>query len=77
MSAGVGGDAYAAVPLRGDGPEGVGVGVGVLVGQRDLAGDTQPCESSGGVSPSDELFEPGKIDLLHKADSLRLKLYFL
>ena len=42
-------------PLRGDGPEGVGVDEGDLVGQRDAAGgDTQPCESSGGVSPSED-----------------------
>ena len=63
VSAGVGGDAYAAVPLRGDGPEGVGVDDGDLVGQRDVTGDTQPCRSSRGANPSDGVFETWKMTL--------------
>ena len=44
---GVGDGAYAALPLHDDGPEGVGVVVGELVGQHDVAGDTQPCDAAG------------------------------
>ena len=56
---GVGEDLRGA-PLLGDGPEGVGVDDGDLVGQRDVTGDTQPCRSSRGANPSDGVFEPTK-----------------